>query len=81
MIRLFQRTMHNPPGPRVVRSELRFWELATIAPVVAVVIALGVYPQFFLDRSEEATVQKVDRAAQVAAEGDGAQTARRESRP
>jgi hypothetical protein len=49
--------------------------LATIAPVAAVVVALGVYPQFVLDRSQETTVRKVAPAAAVAAQADRAQSA------
>jgi NADH-quinone oxidoreductase subunit M len=67
MIRLFQRTMHNRPGPAVASRELSAIDLAAIAPVVAVVVALGVYPHLLLDRTEEATTAKIDRAEQVAA--------------
>ena len=56
MIRLFQRSMHNRVGPGVVsRASSMRSELATIAPIAAVIIALGVYPQLVLDRTEEAT--------------------------
>jgi hypothetical protein len=34
-------------------------ELTTIAPVVAAVVALAVYPQFLLARSERATTKPV----------------------
>jgi NADH-quinone oxidoreductase subunit M len=66
MIRLYQRTMHNRVGPAATSSDIGGLDLATIAPVVAVVVALGVYPQLVLDRSEEATTKKVERAAQLA---------------
>jgi NADH-quinone oxidoreductase subunit M len=66
MIRLFQRTMHNRLPPGVESRELGPLDFAAIAPLVAAVVALGVYPQFVLDRTEEATTLKVERAAQVA---------------
>ena len=59
MIRVFQRSMHNRLGEEVESRELCRLDLAVIAPVTAVVIALGLYPQFVLDRTEEATVAKV----------------------
>jgi NADH-quinone oxidoreductase subunit M len=62
MIRVYQRTMHNPVAPGVATRELSRLDLATIAPVVAAVVALGVYPQLVLDRSEETTTKKVQPA-------------------
>ena len=59
MIRVYQRTMHNPVAPGVATRELSRLDLATIAPVVAAVVALGVYPQLVLDRSEETTTKKI----------------------
>jgi len=75
MIRVYQRTMHNRTSPRVGSREMSLPDVVAIAPVVAVVIALGVYPQFFLDRSEEATTAKLDRASAVA---DGGGSSHRE---
>ena len=53
-IRLLQRTMHNRGvgAADAAPGDLRAGELAAIVPVVAVVVALGVYPQLFLDRSD-----------------------------
>jgi NADH-quinone oxidoreductase subunit M len=67
MIRVFQRSMHNRVGEAVESRELCRLDLACIAPITAVVIFLGLYPQFVLDRTEEATVAKVRPAAEVAA--------------
>ena len=55
MIRVFQRSMHNRgrPGGRVARDR-RGCDLAAIAPLVAVIVALGIYPQLVLERTEEA---------------------------
>ena len=63
-IRLFLRSMHNRVGEDVVSRDLCRLDLACIVPLAAVVVALGLYPQFFLDRSEEATVSKIEAAAQ-----------------
>ena len=66
MIRVYQRSMHNRVGETVESRELCRLDLAVIVPVTAVVIALGLYPQFMLDRSEEATLAKVEPAQNVA---------------
>jgi NADH-quinone oxidoreductase subunit M len=71
MIRLYQRTMHNRTCAGVTSRDLRLPELTTIAPVVAVVVALGVYPQFLLARSEKATTTKVVRAGALSDNGVG----------
>src|SRR4051794_31757973 len=63
MIRLYQRTMHNRTARGVASRDLRRPDLITVAPLVAVIIALGVIPQFVLDRSEEATTGKIKQTA------------------
>ena len=55
MIRMYQRAMHNRVGPAAVSRELSRWDFGLIAPLVAVIIFLGVYPQFVLSRSEKST--------------------------
>ncbi len=60
MIRLFQRVMHNRVGPAVESREIDRPHLAAVVPLVAVIVALGLYPQFVLERTEkdvEAAVQ------------------------
>jgi len=59
MIRLFQRTMHNPPGPAVEAREADALNLVAIAPLVAVIVALGVYPNFVVHRTERATTNAI----------------------
>jgi NADH-quinone oxidoreductase subunit M len=76
MIRVYQRTMHNPVAPGVASRELSGLDVATIAPVVAVVVALGIYPQLLLDRSEETTTKKI-QPAQLADRAHTEVTARR----
>src|SRR3954470_4131297 len=62
MIRFYQRSMHNQIGDGVESFEGRRWELGLLAPLVAVIIALGVYPNFVLTRSEKSTVSKLPQA-------------------
>jgi NADH-quinone oxidoreductase subunit M len=64
-IRLIQRSMHNRVAPDVRPADIRWPELATLAPLAAVIVALGVYPQLILERSERDTVEKVQEAGQV----------------
>jgi NADH-quinone oxidoreductase subunit M len=64
MIRLYQRAMHNPLNPAAESRDLTRGELGVIAPLVAVIVALGVYPQLVTHRTEDATVGKVREAAQ-----------------
>jgi NADH-quinone oxidoreductase subunit M len=62
MIRAFQRAMHNRPGPAVESRELCRLDLAAVAPLVAIVIALGLYPQLILERTEAATTAQLEKA-------------------
>jgi NADH-quinone oxidoreductase subunit M len=59
MIRLFQGTMHGRVGPAVESREIDRVNLAAIAPLVAVIVALGVYPHFVVDRTENDTSQAI----------------------
>jgi NADH-quinone oxidoreductase subunit M len=62
MIRLFQRTMHNRPGPKVETREIDGINFAAIAPLVAVIVALGIYPNFVVERTERSTVESIQAA-------------------
>jgi len=66
MIRLFQRSMHYRVGAGVESRDLGSRELLGIVPIVLVILALGVYPQFVLERTEPATTAKVTAAEEVA---------------
>jgi len=70
MIRVFQRSMHNRVGPGVKPADLGGLELAATLPVTAVVVALGVFPQLMLERTERATTTKVAPALTAADTGD-----------
>jgi NADH-quinone oxidoreductase subunit M len=51
-LRLFIRAMHNRVGPSTDSREISFRDGAVLAPVIAVIIFLALYPQFALHRSE-----------------------------
>ena len=59
MIRLYQGTMHGRAGPAVESREIDAVNLAAVAPLVAIVIALGVYPHFVVERTEADTRQSI----------------------
>lgn len=52
MIRFYQRSMHNRASPDVESHDATRWELGLVVPLVAVIVALGVYPNFVLQRTE-----------------------------
>jgi NADH-quinone oxidoreductase subunit M len=54
MIRLYQRSMHNRLAAGAESRDLAAADGLVIVPVVAVILALALYPQFVLDRSERA---------------------------
>jgi NADH-quinone oxidoreductase subunit M len=62
MIRVFQRTMHNRVEPAVQSREIDRLSLAAVAPLVAVVVALGLYPHFVVERTETATTAAIEQA-------------------
>jgi NADH-quinone oxidoreductase subunit M len=70
MVRAFQRAMHNRPGADdaagVRMRDLGALDFALLAPLTAVIVALGVYPQVVLERSQKTTVAKIAPAARVA---------------
>jgi NADH-quinone oxidoreductase subunit M len=68
MIRVFQRMMHNRVGPAVESREIDGVHLAAIAPLVAVIIALGLYPHYVVDRTEGATTASIEGARSVGQE-------------
>jgi NADH-quinone oxidoreductase subunit M len=66
MIRVFQRTMHNRPGPKVESREIDGLNLVAVVPLVAVIVALGLYPSFVVERTERSTVEQIQAAKQLA---------------
>jgi NADH-quinone oxidoreductase subunit M len=59
MIRLYQGTMHGRAGPAVESREIDGVNLVAVAPLVAIVIALGLYPNFVVHRTEGATTRAI----------------------
>jgi NADH-quinone oxidoreductase subunit M len=51
-LRIFIATMHNRTGPRVESRELGLLDGLVLVPLVLAIIAISLYPQFALDRSE-----------------------------
>jgi NADH-quinone oxidoreductase subunit M len=71
MIRFYQRTMHNRVAPGVESRDVTRGDLVLLAPLVAVILFLALYPNFVLERSETATVSKLgpERQSQTAEKG------------
>ena len=76
MIRVFQGAMHHRTGPAVQSREMRRADLAAIAPIVAVIVALGLYPQIVLGRTEADTTARLVEARELAGG-----SSKREARP
>jgi hypothetical protein len=53
MLRAFIRSMHDRVGPRATSQELTVLDGVVLIPLVAVILALALYPQFALSRGEE----------------------------
>ena len=67
-LRLFITALHNRTGPKVRSREIGLGEAAAIIPLVVVVLALALYPQFGLKRSQP-TLQTTIAPAQLQASG------------
>lgn len=70
VLRAFIRSMHNRVTPGVDSREIGFGDLVAIVPVIVVILALALYPQFGLKRSEPAA--KASVAAVSGAQSPGA---------
>jgi NADH-quinone oxidoreductase subunit M len=62
-LRLYQRTMHNELPEGTESRELAWTEALVIAPLVAVIVALALYPGLILDRGEASVTDKVGAVA------------------
>jgi NADH-quinone oxidoreductase subunit M len=65
MIRLYQRSMHNPLAAGAESRDISTADGLVIVPVVAVIIALALYPQFVLHRSENAVSTSLPSFVQI----------------
>jgi NADH-quinone oxidoreductase subunit M len=59
MLRAFIRSMHNRVNPAVDSREITFRDLGVLVPSVVVILALALYPQFGLKRTEATTKSTV----------------------
>jgi NADH-quinone oxidoreductase subunit M len=67
MIRLYQGTMHGRAATAVESLEIDRVNLAAIAPLVAVIVALGVYPHFVVHRTDKDTARVIPDAGSAQA--------------
>ena len=65
-LRMFIGAMHNRVSPSVASREIGFSDLIGLAPLVAVIVALALYPQFVLSRTQP-SVNATVAAAQAPA--------------
>lgn len=65
MLRMFIGAMHNRPGPQVESRAMTAREGLVLVPLVLAILALALYPQFALDRSERAVKAAVHPEIQV----------------
>ena len=65
MLRAFIRALHNRAGPDVESSEMRVSDGAVVIPLVVLILALAVYPQLPLERSEAAAKSSIAPAARI----------------
>jgi len=66
-LRLFIRTMHNRTGKDVDSREISLSDALILVPLTAAILAISVYPQLALKRSEPTVKQSISKAATVAA--------------
>ena len=59
MLRVFIRTMHNRVGERVASREISRADALVLVPLVAVILAIAVYPQLPLSRAKGAVSASV----------------------
>ncbi|MBA3327860.1 MAG: NADH-quinone oxidoreductase subunit M [Solirubrobacterales bacterium] len=65
-LRLFIGAMHNRAGPQVLSAEIATRDALVLVPLVLAIVALALYPQLALTRSEETVGEKVRPAAVIA---------------
>lgn len=59
MLRAFIRAMHNRVNPSVDSTEVTFRDLVVLVPSVIVILALALYPQFGLSKTETSVKESV----------------------
>ncbi len=66
MLRMFIRAMHNRVGAGVVPTDIRFADGLVLVPLVAVIVALALYPQMPLEKGQNTIPPKVEEAGRLA---------------
>ncbi len=64
-LRVFIRAMHNRVAPSVTSREIGFADLVVLVPIVLVILALALYPQFVLKRTEPSVRSSIAVATPV----------------
>jgi NADH-quinone oxidoreductase subunit M len=67
-LRLYQRTMHNRLPPGIESREISFRDGVAVGSLVAVIVALALYPQVVLEKTDEAARESVARVSADAGE-------------
>ena len=82
-LRLYIRSMHNRVGPLVEARELSVRDALVVVPMMLVVVALALYPQFALERGERAVegALAAGKVVQKQQQIDATAQARKESTP
>jgi NADH-quinone oxidoreductase subunit M len=65
MLRMYIRAMHNRVGPSVVSRDLSRRDALVIVPLVAAIVAFGLYPQAALEDQERSAERSISAARQV----------------
>jgi NADH-quinone oxidoreductase subunit M len=64
-LRMYQRVMHNRLPEGAESREISLRDAAILAPLVAVIVALALWPGLILDRGEGSVTEKVDAVARA----------------
>jgi NADH-quinone oxidoreductase subunit M len=75
-LRMYIRTMHNRQGPKATSREMSLADGLVLVPLVLVILALSVYPQVALKRSQRTTSASIQPAVSALGARDGTATAR-----
>ena len=65
-LRLFISALHNRPGPTVRSTEMTARDGLVLVPLMLAILAIAVYPQLALQRSEEAVERSVSAPSALA---------------
>ena len=65
-LRMYQRTMHNRLPDGAVSREIGWRDAAVLAPLVAVIVGLALYPGLVLERGEASVQDKIGAVAGTA---------------